>query len=87
MKKPCASCGKEFESDAEWKSVCKACFARNAQQQRDSVTIGVKGNELSTSEVILRQVCLKIASEQLSRAKPTELIVYARELRQRWNEW
>ena len=81
--KQCQTCSVEFVGEV-WQKFCRACYAKQAE---GAVSIKIVGNKLEKDESILRQVCLKIASEQLSRAKPSELLAYAKEVRSEWGKW
>jgi len=69
------ACGNPKE---DWQSVCKSCYSKN------------KGNKPTTrnkDKDILKQVCLKVASQQLTGAQPIEIVKYAQSLEIEYTKW
>ena len=67
-------CGNDKE---DWQSICKQCFAKS------------KGgaNPKTKDRDIKRQVFLKVASEQLGKGNPNDLVKYAKDLELEFNKW
>lgn len=74
MEKECKSCGGTFEADEDWKTLCPPCFNKRV----------ARGH---TDKRILRQVLLKIASEQNPGSPPEKLFEYAKKLELEWEKW
>ena len=72
--KNCVTCGAEFKADEEWKTKCPACFSKKVAREH-------------TDKKILRQVMLKIASEQNPNSTPEKIIEYAKTLEAEWDKW
>jgi len=83
MKKNCEKCNVEFEVKADWQKSCLACFKADKKTIQESTQ-----NEPSYKDTrILRQVLLKISSEQNPKATPEQIIEYAKRLEKAWQEW
>ena len=74
MQKICQDCGTIFEGE-EWKTKCMDCYKKSLPP------------DLNTDQRILRQVMLKIASEQNPNSTPEKIIEYAKKLEKEWHEW
>lgn len=71
--KPCKTCGTTFEGE-DWKTLCPQCWNKRVAREH-------------TDHRILRQVLLKIASEQNPNSTPEDIIEYAKKLETEWEKW
>jgi hypothetical protein len=86
MKKNCEKCKKEFESKEDWQKTCLTCFKANKQAIEAATNAPGTWAPTDKDVRILRQVLMKIASEQV-KGTPEQLVAYAKKLEQEWQKW
>lgn len=74
MTKTKCSCGNDKEA---WMDCCKQCYAK----KKSGMVVPNKDKE------IRKMCCLKIASEQVKTSDPKEIVQYAKNLEQEYNQW
>ena len=89
INKKCETCGKDFEALADYQKLCRSCYIKN----KNGVPTPPKDLKENCNTIvldkdtkILRQVFLKVASEQV-KGRPEELLQYAKKLETEWTNW
>lgn len=83
MQKQCENCNETFEAQGEWQKLCLNCY-KASKSGIPPVVQQTTGN--NKDRLILRQVFMKIASEQV-KGPANLLLDYAKQLEVEWDKW